>query len=190
MLGILSSLVPSSWHVIVTADDKCRAEHVERNSRGLEEKLLASKEVSTDYSEQKPWSACLRIAASHTHFFNEQVRHPPAWEAAGSRGAPLAPDEKVATLHLLGSQLAIEPHVGKEDKSDFHAKTRKGLEICFRWNDKQGKCGEAQTSNPYVSGRVHVCQKCFSDLLSSSDCPQLDWVRRSLLLAFRKRWPL
>ena len=46
-----------------------------------------------DYSQQKPWSVCFRLAAPAA-----------AWEAAGSRGAPLALDEKVASLHLPRGQ--------------------------------------------------------------------------------------
>ena len=66
-------------------------------------KRLTSKEVHTDYSEQEPWSACFRLATVDTHFWDEQVRHPAAaWEAAHPRGAPLAPDGKVASLHLPG----------------------------------------------------------------------------------------
>ena len=64
MLGILSvasaalcekvierhtRLWSSSWHLNVTADDKCRTEHIERIRWGLEEMRLTSKEVPTDY---------------------------------------------------------------------------------------------------------------------------------------------
>ena len=75
-------------------------------------KRLAGKDVPTDYSEQKLWSACFRLAAADTAFWDEQVRHPAAaWVAACSRGAPLAPEEKVAALHLPGGQPALEPQV-------------------------------------------------------------------------------
>ena len=74
-------------------------------------KRLAGKDVPTDYSEQKPRSACFRLAAADTAFWDEQVRHPAAaWVAAGSRGTPLAPDVKVAALHL-GGQPARNPQV-------------------------------------------------------------------------------
>ena len=33
-------------------------------------------------------------------------------------------------------------------KSGFHSKNREGLEICFSWNNKQGRSGEAQTRKP------------------------------------------
>ena len=106
----LTRLWPSAWHLVVVADDKCRAEHIERIRRSCERKRLSGKDVLTDYSVQKPWSACFRLAAADTAFWDEQVRHPAAaWVAAGSRGAPLAPDEKVAALHLPGGQPALEP---------------------------------------------------------------------------------
>ena len=102
-------LWPSAWHLVVAADDKCRAEHIERIRRSCERKRLSGKDVLTDYSEQKPWSACFRLAAADTAFWDEQVRHPAAaWVAAGSRGAPY---EKVAALHLPGGQPALEPQV-------------------------------------------------------------------------------
>ena len=80
----LTRLWPSAWHLVVAADDKCRAEHIERIRRSCEVKRLAGKDVPTDNSEQKPWSACFRLAAADTAFWDEQVRHPAAAWAPGA----------------------------------------------------------------------------------------------------------
>ena len=205
----------------------CRAEHLERIRRGLEDKKLAGEPVPADYTTAKPWSTCFRMAAADTSFWDEQVRHPAAaWVAAGSRGAPLAPEEKLASAHLPGGSAAIYPQTespgnperrrqraatkerraeasqelqtfraqkvarsdtgstadssgkasgkGLKGKGKRHSKDRDGKEICYSWNNKQGKCADLEAGKPCPAGRAHVCQRCLSSHHRSTDCPQSD----------------
>ena len=86
--------------------------------------------------------------------------------------------------------VAVEPTQEAQSKEVVEAgrqQRKKGN--CFSWSNNQGRCGEVQTGKPCTPGRIHVCHKCLSDKHRSSVLPQLDWGRRSLLLAFRERWP-
>jgi hypothetical protein len=104
----LSWLWPSCWHLIVLADDKCRAEHLERLRRRQGADIVRGVPAPPDFSAAAPWSCVLRLAAAHTAFWDEQVRHPgAAWMAAGGRGAPTAPEEEVARSHIPGGLAAI-----------------------------------------------------------------------------------
>ncbi|CAK0899124.1 unnamed protein product [Prorocentrum cordatum] len=104
----LTRLWPSAWHLIVAADDECRADHLER-TRGVLKRLRAQNEPApADCSEQRPWPPCFRTVAVDAAFWDKQVRHPAAaWVAAGSRGVPLAPAEQVVQDHIPGGVAAI-----------------------------------------------------------------------------------
>ena len=105
----LTRLWPSAWHLVVAADDKCRAEHIERIRRSCEVKRSAGKDVPADYSEKNR-----ALHASGSPLRTPRSGTPAAaWVAAGSRGAPLAPDERVAALHLPSGQPALEPQVDR-----------------------------------------------------------------------------
>ena len=135
----------------------------------------------------------------------------------------MAPEEKLATLHVPGGAAAIEPATeprgglsqrqrqrqtqkqrrtqaaeelrhykekekgtrsdtggsgdkgggkGRKGKSKLHSKGRDGKEICYSWNNKQGKCADTPPGKACPAGRAHVCQRCLSDQRRASDCPQ------------------
>ena len=186
-------------------------------------KRSADKDVPTDYSEQKPWSACFGLAAADTAFWDEQVRHrAAAWVAAGSgahrwrrtrkwprcicravsrrsslrwRGLGRTDKQRWAAaaqeLHQLRAWKQARTDTGgsgegspgkatgrgnnnKKGKSNLHSKTRNGKEVCYSWNNNQGKCADVAPGKPCPSGRAHVCQKCLSDRHRSAECPQSD----------------
>lgn len=120
----LSRTWPAAWHLIVVADDKCRAEHLERVRRRLTSCAALGDAVPADFSTT-PWAACFRLAAQDDKFWDEQVRHPAAaWVAGGSRGAVLAPDEASAAAFLPGGLAAIAPpteHVGGDRRHQRRA---------------------------------------------------------------------
>ena len=82
----LTRLWPTAWHLIVLADDKCRAEHLERVRRRATQDLLRGLPAHLDWNAERPWSCCFRLAALDTAFWDAQVRHPAAaWMASGGR---------------------------------------------------------------------------------------------------------
>ncbi|CAK0845264.1 unnamed protein product [Prorocentrum cordatum] len=106
----LVHLWPECWHLIATADDQMRAEHMVRLKRRYEAKLAAGETPAPDWNSAAPWSTVYRLAADDEAFWDAHVRHPAAaWVARGGRGVLLAPEEAVALAHLPGGLAAITP---------------------------------------------------------------------------------
>jgi hypothetical protein len=94
---------PQAWGLIALADDKGRAERLEKLRRGVIVDLQAGRPIPLDWDENNPWSVCFKLLAKDDNFLSEQVRHPAsAWLAAGGRGAPVAPSDIIAATHLAG----------------------------------------------------------------------------------------
>eukprot|EP00972_Heterocapsa_arctica_P002606 381743-Heterocapsa_arctica.AAC.1 len=79
------------------ADDRARAEGLERMRRKVVGDLAAGAPRPPDWDPAFPWSTCFRLLATDQDYWNTQVRYPAAtWLARGGRGVPLAPEERVA----------------------------------------------------------------------------------------------
>ena len=104
---------PRAWGLIVQADDKGRAEKLEKIRRAITLDIAAGGTPPREFSEAEPWTACFRALALDERFWNEQVRHPAAaWLASGAHGSPKPPAETIAMAHLPG------PPAGREDDDD------------------------------------------------------------------------
>ena len=91
------------WGLICSADDKARAQHLDKIRRKFIQDQANGVTVPTDFSEDRPWTTCLRALALDDAYWNEQVRYPAAaWTAGGSRGVPMAAAEQVAMAHHPG----------------------------------------------------------------------------------------
>lgn len=105
---------PRAWGLICAAEDKARAERLEKIRRKLMQEQAAGRQVPADWSEAQPWTCCFRMLALDEEYWNEQVRHPAAaWMASGAREIPLAPAEQVALAHMPGGKEDLE--VPKEE---------------------------------------------------------------------------
>ncbi len=101
---------PECWHLIVVADDKCRCEHLERVRRQVCADIRAGAAAPPGFSEDRLWGEVFRRAARDAEFWDRQVRRPAAsWVAKGARGAPLALEEKLASVHIPGGAAALQP---------------------------------------------------------------------------------
>lgn len=101
---------PTAWHLIVLADDKCRAEHLERLRRRTAAAVAEGGPRPSDWDPERPWTTVFRLASEDSHYWDEQVRHPAApWVASGARGPLQAPEEEIASRSLPGGVQAIRP---------------------------------------------------------------------------------
>ena len=59
----LTRLRPSAWHLVVAADDKCRAEHIERIRRSCEEESCANGFNKTNHyiNSERPCTTTLKM---------------------------------------------------------------------------------------------------------------------------------
>eukprot|EP00435_Cladocopium_sp_Y103_P041707 s3444_g11.t1 len=70
----LTVLYPESWHLLVTAEDRCRAEHFVRLKRELDEKQQRG--LAPDYDPSQPWNGVFRAAARDRDYWDRHVREP------------------------------------------------------------------------------------------------------------------
>eukprot|EP00435_Cladocopium_sp_Y103_P042097 s3083_g11.t1 len=70
----LTVLYPESWHLLVTAEDRCRAEHFVRLKRELDEKHQRG--LAPDYDPSQPWNGVFRAAARDRDYWDRHVREP------------------------------------------------------------------------------------------------------------------
>ena len=95
---------PRCWGLIAYAEDKARAEKLDKIRRRLQQDKRMGKGMAPDWTAENPWNFCLGMLALDDEYWNEQVRHPAAaWTASGSRGAPMAPAEQAALAHVPGA---------------------------------------------------------------------------------------
>jgi hypothetical protein len=59
---------PKNWSLIAHADDKARAERLERLRRTLVMDMNDGKPVPSDFKMEKPWSVCFRLLAQDEGF--------------------------------------------------------------------------------------------------------------------------
>ena len=121
----LSLCWPEAWHLIALADDKMRAEGLERIRRRIETSIANGSPAPQQWSAAKPWTSAFLVAADDDQFWNEQVRDLAAsWIARGGRGALLAPDEQIAAKNMreMGGKDAL--HVPTEPPASAAAKDR------------------------------------------------------------------
>ena len=154
----LSRMWPQAWHLIAIADDKCRAEHLERIRRRTQAEVARGGVAPSDWDATAPWTCCLRCASSDTVFWDEQVRHPAAaWMAAGGRGIPKAPEEEFAAAAIPGGIAAVRPETEaararQRDSRDADPVTRKSRKT-RRGAGPPATAPRVHTPPPIAAGR-------------------------------------
>ena len=94
----LSKLFPDCWGLIYVADDKFRAEHLDRTRRKIEGDIARGLAAPPLWNPSSPWSACfIQGCDDSEQFWNEHVRLPAlSWLASGRRGAAISHEEELA----------------------------------------------------------------------------------------------
>ena len=108
----LAGLWPEAWHLIYLADDKMRAEGLEKYRRKIEAGISAGRPAPPLWDASEPWSACFLMAADDRTYWDEQVKDVAlSWVARGAQGAPLSPDEIFASrgMREIGGVRALHP---------------------------------------------------------------------------------
>ncbi|CAK0805575.1 unnamed protein product [Prorocentrum cordatum] len=109
----LATQWPDAWLLIHMADDKLRAEFIERFRRTVVKNMSLGKGAPSDWNADKPWTALFLYAVANREYWNEQVRDPAAaWLARGGKGVPLDPDEQVAIRSLPGGADVVRKKPG------------------------------------------------------------------------------
>eukprot|EP00971_Amphidinium_carterae_P282459 5607530-Amphidinium_carterae.1 len=149
----------TAWHLVYSADDKCRCEHLERIRRAAVLDDAIGKRPD-NFDPETPWSYCFIRAASDENFWNENVRHPAAaWVAAGARSELLTPDERHGTRALPGGREALkvetEPTNSQKKRHARKVRTQAAKEELHQFRSNKGPAkGKGKTKMRHdASGR-------------------------------------
>jgi hypothetical protein len=71
---LLVSQYPEAWHLCVTAEDRCRAEHFPRLKREGMRRFLQG--LEPEYKTHAPWDWVFRKAADDVNYWNRYVKEP------------------------------------------------------------------------------------------------------------------
>ena len=113
---------PSAGHLSAQEDDMCRAEHPVRVRRSI----AAKPGPPPGWDPAEPWSLVLQAVAGNDKFRDDQVSHPAAaWVAAGAKGVPMTPEERMATTHIPGGVAQITPMLEPPIKQTSENRKRK-----------------------------------------------------------------
>ena len=128
----LLKLWPECWHLIYIADDRMRSEQMERIRREIAVKITNGQAPPAHWDPNRPWTAVFLAAAADKDYWDEHVKNiATSWLAHGARGAPKAPEEEFAQLHLPGMRKDLQT---PGDRSSRKATSRSRSKV-----NKEGK---------------------------------------------------
>ena len=108
---------PLCWGLIAQAEDKMRAEGLERLRRRMMTSSALGRQTPVNWDPTKPWTAVFDAAVAEVEYWAENVHHPAAaWLASGSRGKPIVASEAALHAHLPGGHDASLETTGDEYK--------------------------------------------------------------------------
>ena len=113
---------PGTWGLIYEADDRARAEQLERLRRQMIAEASVGRQVPASWDAARPWSCIFQQVVEDGAYWQECVHIPAAaWVAAGSKGKPTIASE-AAILKMMPGGKEIEP--GHHDGDDGERKRK------------------------------------------------------------------
>ena len=114
----LTKWYPTAWHLVVSAEDRARSDHMARVKLNVEMDIAAMRPPPRGWNSSRPWDGCFKLVTEDVNYWNVQVQSPAvSWLAQGSRGLPRTPAELVAMESIKGGVQTITPEV--EDKNSY-----------------------------------------------------------------------
>ena len=119
----LVKLYPTSWHLVVSAEDKARSDHLARLQLKATLDHQTGKSTPMGWDPHAPsWGPLFRQLLDDQPFWAENVHNPAlVWLAHGSKGPPKTPSEQVASLELSGGEQSLK--IEKEPASSATGST-------------------------------------------------------------------
>ena len=113
---------PGAWGLIYEADDRARAEQLERLRRQLIAEASVGRQVPTSWDPARPWSCIFQQVVEDGPYWQECVHIPAAaWIAAGSKGKPIIASEAAILKMMPGGKdleggQQLEPEDGERKR--------------------------------------------------------------------------
>ena len=122
----LALTYPTAWHLVTIAEDNARAEHLSRLKTRLLTALAAGGPPPTRWDPNRPWDYVLKLLMEDERYWREQVHTPAiAWMAAGARGVPKTPSEKLSLSYMRDGVEATMHPTDRRTKSNSQGKKKK-----------------------------------------------------------------
>ena len=107
---------PGAWGLIYEADDRARAEQLERLRRQVIAEVALGRQVPPSWDEAKPWSCIFKLLVDDGPYWQECVHIPAAaWIAAGSKGKPNVASETAILKAMPGGKELETNHPEVDD---------------------------------------------------------------------------
>ncbi|CAL1133522.1 unnamed protein product [Cladocopium goreaui] len=181
---------PETCYLIMQAEDRCRAEMLERHRRTLTKAAAENRlPMNLEFNPAQPWVGCFIFAARDQEYWMKHVIRPAqnflarggrqmTMEKAENIGAPSArPPRKrrrgrdAEAPPLPSPKKSGKPGAGGQDShprkwGTHYITDQDGTELCFRFaKGKANACPE-----PCRDKRTHGCQHCLGNH-SNENCP-------------------
>eukprot|EP00435_Cladocopium_sp_Y103_P032234 s2244_g8.t1 len=143
---------PTCWGLIAQAEDKVRAEGLERWRRRIMTSVTLGRQVPVNWDPARPWTAVFDMIIQDVEYWAENVHHPAAaWLASGSRGRPVVASEVAIHAHLPGGSDWVNETQSDESKRRAQAnRDRRTAKKKKLWEDreelKKFRQGQSQSS--------------------------------------------
>ena len=123
----LALTYPTAWHLVVMAEDNGRAEHMVRLKTRLQTSIAAGDAPPLRWDPSRPWDTVLKMLMEDERYWRDQVHTPAiAWMAAGGRGTPRSPAEKLSLSYMKdGVEATMHPQERRTRSASPGRKKRK-----------------------------------------------------------------
>eukprot|EP00435_Cladocopium_sp_Y103_P029157 s2227_g7.t1 len=130
---------PTCWGLIAQAEDKVRAEGLERWRRRIMTSVTLGRQVPVNWDPARPWTAVFDMIIQDVEYWAENVHHPAAaWLASGSRGRPVVASEVAIHAHLPGGSDWVNETQSDEGKRRAQAnRDRRTAKKKKLWEDRE-----------------------------------------------------
>ena len=115
----LNDLYPTCWHLLISADEKARSEHLVRMKLKVTMAMAAGGPPPKGWDALRPWNALFRLLVDDLAYWQEQV-HTPAmvWISRGEKGIARTPAQRLAPNFFTGGTQAIAVEVEGQTKAN------------------------------------------------------------------------
>ena len=129
---------PSAWGLLYEAEDRARAEQLDRWRRHFIAEEAAGRQLPLDWDRDNPWSCLFKTIAEDASYWAEFVHHPAAaWVASGQRGKPQVATEAQILNQIQGGKVSHDQDEGGSSRRAQANRDRKAAKKKSRSEEQE-----------------------------------------------------